>query len=56
MGGRIIQLDHDGGLAILLKLYDVIYLSNAVVLIGSNKAEYEHLAASEWYLWKIIEK
>jgi len=27
-----------------------------LVLISSNEAEYAHLTASEWQLWKIIEK
>ena len=36
--------------------YGLSCSGNAVVLMGPNEAEYGHLAASEWYIWKIIEK
>jgi hypothetical protein len=31
----------------------VVCLVNASVLVEAKKAENEHLAASEWFLWKI---
>jgi hypothetical protein len=37
--------------------YGEICARNAVVvLVRANEAGYAHLAASEWYSWKIIEK
>jgi hypothetical protein len=36
--------------------YGEICARNAVVLVRANEAEYALLAASEWHLWKIIEK
>ena len=51
-----IQFDHVEITAARLKIYDAICSRNTMALVRANEAEYAHLTAYGWCLWKIFGK